>query len=217
MHDFSSPDIDVLRLAGVAAVLAIFGGLVARVPLQQETKRRIQHASSIHAMVQVSYYLNRWLAFSLLVMAALVLYILQKRFPDHFQRSLGAVLRKNELNGQLTGAFWTLVGVAMAIATVDDLTICRYATECSALADPMASWIGSTIPSFKVNARSSLAGCVACFITAFGVGAIMLPTETALSTLCLGAFACTLAEASSIGNDNVNVPIVVAWTVYSLQ
>ena len=88
------------------------------------------------------------------------------------------------------------------------------------LGDPMASWVGSTIssPKFTMPASgggtrtSSLAGCLACFGTAIGVGYWMLEGVNVI-VLVAGATACTIAEGLPFGNDNLNIPVITAFVV----
>lgn len=199
------------RGGSLALLVVVFQVLVARVSLKTETKRRLQHALTGHALVQISYVLPREMAFVLLALGAAGIYIMQKYYPSKFRRAFGALLRSNEYR-ELPGAFWFLVGSAITVLVVKDYTIIRYAVECLALADPMASWIGSTIRSRKINGGSSVSGCVACFATAVAVGKVMLSNPSNY-TLGIGALACTIAEASTYGNDNLNIPILTALAV----
>jgi dolichol kinase len=213
-----------MRAASLFIVVVLFQVLMARVALEKETKRRLQHALTGHAMVQISYVLPRNLAIALLLLGAAGMYALQKYFPNQFRQTFGPLLRTQELNGsQLPGAFYFLLGTAMTILLVDDWTVARYAVECLAIADPAASWIGSTVPSPKLNEGSSLSGCLACFLTAWCVGWLMLPTNTNMNmnmnsnsafTITIGAVACTIAEALPFGNDNLNIPIWTALVVH---
>jgi len=163
-------------------------------------------------------------------------------FFEYFLKAFGPLLRPKELSGEvLPGAFYFLVGTAITICPgliTDNIMIVRYSVECLALADPMASWIGSSIPSpkFTINTSqqegtttrtSSLSGCVACFVTAWIVGWWMLLLRNAADdnvddakskpftviTLFLGATACTFAEGFPYGNDNLNIPIMTAFIV----
>jgi dolichol kinase len=200
------------RAGSLAFLVVAFQVLVARVSLKKETKRRLQHALTGHALVQISYVLPREICFALLVLGAAGIYIIHQFYPSKFQQAFGALLRPHELH-QLPGAFWFLVGTAITVLLMKNETIIRYAVECLALADPMASWIGSTIRSPKINSGSSVSGCVACFATAVAVGKVML-TNPSNYTLGIGALACTIAEASPYGNDNLNIPILTALAVY---
>jgi dolichol kinase len=206
-----------MRAASLFILVVLFQVLMARVALEKETKRRLQHALTGHALVQISYVLPRNLAIGLLLLGAAGMYALQKYFPNQFRQTFGPLLRAQELSGdQLPGAFYFLLGTAVTVLLVEDWTVARYAVECLAIADPVASWIGSTVASPKINKGSSLSGCVACFLTAWCVGWLMLPTNTnSAFTMTIGALACTIAEALPYGNDNLNIPILTALVVHN--
>lgn len=201
-----------VRAGSLALLVVAFQVIVARVSLKRETKRRLQHALTGHALVQISYVLPREIALALLVLGAAGIYVLHQFYPSKFQQAFGALLRPHE-SQQLPGAFWFLVGTAITVMLVKDWIVIRYAVECLALADPMASWIGSTMRSPKINAGSSVSGCLACFATAVAVGKVMLVNPSHY-TLGVGALVCTVAEASPYGNDNLNIPILTALAVY---
>jgi dolichol kinase len=208
-----------VRAASLFLLVILFQVLIARVKdLGKEPKRRFQHVLTGHAFVQISYVLERNLAIGLLGLGAVGMYVIQTYFPTQFRRTFGPLLRRAELNGtqRLPGAFYFLLGTALTIALVNDLTVARYAVECLAIADPMASWIGSTIQSPKLCQGSSVSGCLACFGTAWILGWLMLSWTSGLYTVTLGALACTVAEALPYGNDNLNIPLLTALVVDKL-
>ena len=227
----------VARGISLLILVVLFQYFVARAPnVQKETKRRFQHALTGHALVQISYVLPRTLSLVLLVIGSIGMYVAKTFFFDSFLNAFGGLLRPQETSGEvLPGAFYFLIGTAVTVSglVTDDIRIARYAVECLALADPMASWIGSTIPSPKftiatkggTTRTSSLSGCLACFGTALGVGWWMLmvsPSSSEIlannnkftpSTLFAGAIACTIAEGLPFGNDNLNIPVITAFVV----
>jgi dolichol kinase len=206
---FDSP---LLVRAGLLLALVVaFQVLISNVDVNREMKRRLQHALTGHALVQISHVLPRTLALVLLGLGSVGMYILHQYFPSQFLQAFGGLLRPNE-SVNLPGAFWFLVGTTVTVLLVDDWVIIRYAVECLALADPMASYVGSTIPSQKINSGSSISGCLACFGTAWVVGQWMLPDSSNFKLL-VGALACTIAEASTFGNDNLNIPVLTALAV----
>lgn len=208
---------------------------------QSETQRRFQHALTGHAMVQLSYVLPRSVCIVLLLLAALGMYILRVFFYENvFLKAFGPLLRPNEKRpNTLPGAFYFLLGTGLTVwlfstdnnAGSSNMTISRYAVECLALADPMASWIGSTINSPKISSSSSIAGCIACFVTSWFVGYLMLegyhdsdddPNNLTVSSspinfytgITCGAVACTVAEGFiPFGNDNLTIPLLTALAV----
>jgi dolichol kinase len=201
----------LFRATSFFLLVVLFQVLVARVALQTETKRRLQHALTGHALVQISYILPFAACIILLLLGAFGMFVAQAYAKTWFQQAFGALLREDELSGkQLPGAFYFLLGTTLSLLiATDDLDIARYAVECLAIADPMASFVGSTIPSPKLCPGSSMSGCIACFGTAWIVGVVMLPMVSH-STLLIGALACTIAEASPYGNDNMNIPLLTA-------
>ena len=231
----------VVRGISLAVLVLLFQFFVARAPdLKKETKRRFQHALTGHALVQISYVLPRNLSLALLLIGSIGMYVAKTFFFEAFLEAFGGLLRPQETSGEvLPGAFYFLIGTAIAISglVTNDLQIARYAVECLALADPMASWIGSTVPSPKFTIAtkggtprtSSLSGCLACFGTALGVGWWMLVVSSSSTypardeatgssgftpmVLVAGALACTIAEGLPFGNDNLNIPVITAFVV----
>jgi dolichol kinase len=208
------------RAISLVVLVVLFQVCIARVPsLQRETKRRWQHALTGHILVQSSYILPKPLALLLLTVASIGMLVWRSAFEEHFYKAFGPLLRKSELDGTqyMPGAFYFLLGTAVTVWIVDGWTVPRYAVECLALADPVASWIGSTVPSPRINQGTSVSGCVACFATAFVVGWLMLEDgRNNAFTLSVGALACTIAEGLPFGNDNLNIPILTALAVDKL-
>ena len=199
----------VARLALLFVLIVGFQVLVSRLALEQEAKRRWQHALTGHILVQASYILPMELGTVGLILGAIGMAYLRFGHPEKFLEAFGPLLRPEELEpGTLPGAFYFLVGTAMTTLCFD-LRTARYAVECLALADPMAAFCGKSVSSPKLNGSSSVAGCLGCFLTAWLVGYIMLSDATALQ-ISLGAMACTLAESLPIGNDNMTIPLFTA-------
>eukprot|EP00980_Cylindrotheca_fusiformis_P020323 scaffold7344_cov145-Cylindrotheca_fusiformis.AAC.21 len=210
----SSSIVDALTGHGVIAILAVVLLLfiIGQLSLDSEDKRRLHHFLTGHLLVLLSYVIPEYLALYILLIAAAVIHILQTYYPAEFRRYFGPILRKLEANGvQLPGAFYFLLGAAAALIVSDNIDTARYAVECLAVADPMASWIGTSVSSARVNENSTVAGCAACFASAYVVGYFMLAGDP--RTLAIGALACTIAEAVQYGNDNLNIPLVTALAV----
>mmetsp|Transcript_7803 Transcript_7803/g.16755 ORF Transcript_7803/g.16755 Transcript_7803/m.16755 type:complete len:269 (+) Transcript_7803:85-891(+) len=186
----------VMRGAFLFVLVVLFQWLVARAPnVQKESKRRFQHALTGHALVQISHALPKSVSLALLSIASIGMYLAKTFFFEEFLRAFGGLLRPKELSGEvLPGAFYFLIGTAITVSglVTEDIRIARYSVECLALADPMASWIGSTIPSPKLytvstdrkggTRTSSLSGCLACFGTALVVGWWMLVLSDTTTT-----------------------------------
>ena len=102
----------------------------------------------------------------------------------------------------------------LSFLSQNKVTIVRYAVETLAFADPIASWVGSSIKSPKINSGTSMAGSVACFGSAWIVGYLMLDNSIHKTTqITIGALACTIAEGLPLGDDNLNVPIITSLAV----
>ena len=203
-------DNDVLaRVAVLFALIVGFQILVSRVALEREAKRRWQHALTGHILVQASYILPIEYGISGLIIGAIGMAYLRFGHPDKFLEAFGPLLRPEELEaGRLPGAFYFLVGTAMTSLWFD-LPTARYAVECLALADPMAAFVGRSVPSPKLHPSASIAGCLACFSTAWLIGFMMLSDATPFH-ISAGALACTFAEILPLGNDNLTIPLLTA-------
>jgi dolichol kinase len=218
----------LVRTVCLLILVGLFQVFIAHAPtVRSETKRRWQHALTGHALVQISYVLPPNVAIAFLIVAtASVLIVRVYFFESVFLKAVGPLLRPEEINGAqyLPGAFYFLLGTVVTIVIVNDWMIARYAVECLAFADPMASWIGSTVPSMKITKGTSVSGCFACFITAWIVGWFMLGNDDGetvgakkiYTTISIGALACTVAEGLPVGNDNLNIPVFTALAVQLL-
>jgi dolichol kinase len=213
-------------------LVILFQYFIARAPnVQKETKRRYQHALTGHALVQISYVIPKSISILLLCLGCILMYIMKAYYFNIYIKSFGPLLRPNELSGEiLPGAFYFLLGTLITICGFN-IQIARYSVECLALSDPMASWIGSSIPSPKITKSSSLSGCIACFITSCIIGYWMLILNNSndndndndngnssskpftITTLFIGATVCTIAEGLPFGNDNLNIPVITAFVV----
>jgi dolichol kinase len=237
----------IVHLIGFCILLVMFQIFMARkqsssLSLSKEAKRRWQHAITGHALVQVSYFLPVSLCIAGLFLGCCGIYYIRFHQAEVYVRVFGPLLRVDEMhsqNGQriLPGAFYFLLGTALT-AALFPLPIARYAVECLAWADPMAAWIGQSSVvlgvswSPKIHAKASVAGCIACFVTATSIGYVMLilmPPSSSSSDggsggggggavvqqysfwqVVVGGLACFLAEAFPYGNDNLLIPLVTA-------
>ena len=185
----------------------------------QEAKRRWQHAVTGHAFVVASYLLPIAVCIPCLYLAAAGILYLRFFHQDLFLRSFGPLLRPHEKeDGQLPGAFYFVLGTALT-ASLFPINTARYALECLSIADPVAAWVGRSVPSFRIHQTASFAGTLACFVTAWLIGYLYLATgsestdEPSLGMITWGALACSVAEASPVGNDNLLIPIATAAAV----
>jgi dolichol kinase len=212
------------RAAWVTGTIIALQVLFAKIPLQSESKRRWQHMITCHLLVQVTYFVPRWICRILLVVGVLLISLALQLAPQQFYQSFGSLMRPSELpdkNGhvqQYPGSLYVMIGILLTEICVQDIQIGRYAVECLAVCDPMASWIGQSIPSRKIAPGTSLAGVLACFGSAIILGYVMLDsTDTTSLRIWLGAAVCTVAEALDVINDNVSIPLATGLVVEYLS
>eukprot|EP00934_Nitzschia_sp_Nitz4_P004755 Nitzschia sp. Nitz4//scaffold36_size144017//74960//75637//NITZ4_003096-RA/size144017-exonerate_protein2genome-gene-0.33-mRNA-1//1//CDS//3329549486//4745//frame0 len=211
----------LFRVGSLLALIIAFQVVLPRAfasKLSPQTQRRCQHAITGHALVQVSYLISRRWACVLLFLASAAIYILQVYHSPLFRKLFGGLLRPHEMRpGVLPGAFWFLVGSGLTVWFTDDWTIARYAVECLAWADPVASWVGGSLfpSSPRITPHSSVAGCLGCFGTAIGVGYLWLGTSK-WETILGGALMCTIAESFPYVDDNLTIPLSTALVVQAL-
>jgi dolichol kinase len=209
----------LLRVSSFFALVLAFQIAVARLALGKEAKRRWQHALTGHALVQISYFLPLQLSLLALLAGCLAIAYVRLYQADLYVRLFGPLLRPAELptsDGRLTlpGAFYFLGG-AFLTALLFPLPVARYAVECLALADPVASWVGRSVgPSAynpRLHASATMAGCLGSFCVAFCLG--MLVWQQWRVSL-VGALVCSAAEANPWVNDNLAIPLATAAAVH---
>lgn len=208
-----NPQVDmILRVVSIVVMIVAFQVGVAQLSLEQEAKRRWQHALTGHLLVQVSYVLPFSVCVGALFLASLALWGLCRYRYAQYKENFGPLLRPEELQpGTLPGAFYFLVGALCTILIVP-MNTARYAVECLALADPAAAWIGKAVKSPMITESASLAGSLACLFVAWTVGYAFLENAS-FSRITLGALACMAAEACGWGNDNLSIPLLTATVV----
>ena len=224
----------VVALQALFAFLSVVGFqiAIAHFQINKEAKRRWQHVVTGHSFVVISYLLPVEWCVAALLTGALGIYYLILFHKTLFIQAFGPLLREVEKESlKLPGAFFFLLGTALTVWWFP-LPTARYAVECLAIADPMASWIGNRIQSPKINASASMAGTLACFVTALGIGLVYLTKsgtsemETAsgdtsssmeLWRIASGAFACCIVEAVPYWDDNLVMPVVTAAAVHYMR
>lgn len=145
-----------LHAAGLIFLIVAFQVAVARLELQREAKRRWQHALTGQALVLISYFLPIAVALPALLVGAFGIWYCRLYLSDIYFRAFGPLLRPNErLGATLPGAFYFLVGTFLAVLLFP-LPVARYAVLCLSWADPMAAWIGQTIPILSIHRSASL-------------------------------------------------------------
>lgn len=128
----------------------------------REMRRRIQHATTGHAIVLLSYFLSPTLlrcGQALIILAMMIIYYIhQYHFHTIYMKIAGPYLRPNELLHDpkrhyrgliLPGAWYFLLGVIIT-SLCFPRDIARYATMCLSYGDPIAAYVGQTIPSVRI-------------------------------------------------------------------
>lgn len=181
--------------------------------LSEDNRRRLQHVSTGQALVSVSYVLPQHYCLILLGLGCFLIVYVRFMHDSWYRQHFRSLLRPYELQyGVLPGAFYFLLGT-FAVALLFSINIARYSVLCLSYADPMASWVGSSIlPGVKIHKSASLSGCCACFVTAYVVGCIMLDSHNQRIQV-IGAVVCMVAEALPLVNDNLVIPIATASAV----
>ena len=201
-------------LAGLAFVaVVVLQILFSSISLSDESSRRFQHVVTGQFLVLISYVLPLRYCHAMLWTGLTAIIYVRACHDDWYRRVFGKLLRPYELNyGTLPGAFYFLLGTAIA-AALFSVDVARYSVLCLSYADPMAAWIGTSVfPFFKIHSSATISGCLACFLTSYLVGRIMLPSHT--NTTCIvGSIICTIAEALPVVNDNLVIPLATAAAV----
>lgn len=202
----------IFRVVSIIAMIVAFQVGVAQWSLEQEAKRRWQHALTGHLLVQASYILPFSACVGALFIASVGLWGLCKYQYAQYKENFGPLLRPDELiPGALPGAFYFLVG-ALCTVLIVPMNTARYAVECLAFADPVAAWVGKSVKTPMISRSASLAGSMACLFIAWIVGYMFLE-HASFSRITLGAIACMVAEACGWGNDNLSIPLLTAIVV----
>lgn len=202
-----------VQLVIFIVLIVLFQLLIGRVGLEKEAQRRWQHALTGQALVGCSHVLDVWICLMGLLFGLFGIVTIQYMHPTQYQKLFGPLLRPHERE-QLPGAFYFLLGTLLVLFLVP-LDTARYAVLCLSYADPVAAWIGRTIPCRKLHDGASVGGCLACFVTASIVGAGTLSSgeENYVKRILVGASVCTIAEALPFGNDNLLIPLLTATAV----
>jgi dolichol kinase len=212
-HTHASQPMNFLYLIIGAVVAVVILQLVVTKAseLSKEGRRRVQHAATGQLLIVISYLLPIWICKMALLAGILLLLYVYYFHNSWYKEMFGPLLRESEQD-TLPGAFWFLVGTWIT-ATCFDTSIGRYAVLCLSYADPVAAWVGLSLPSPRVVGTATVSGCSACFLTALLIGWYMLESDKAVVEIGVGALACTVAESFPMGNDNLLIPIVTALAV----
>ena len=210
-YSTSMPSLPLAIQAIVAFALLVAWQLpvvLARLNVDRELRRNWQHWSTGQAFLIVSYILPIQLCVALLLIAAALFYYLQVYQTRYFLQHFGAFLRPQETSGkQLSGAFYFLLGTGVT-AYLFPVDTARFALQCLSTVDPVAGFVGRSVPSRNINASTTLAGTMAGWCTACVIGYIYLQPDW--SKILLGATTCCIVEASPSGNDNLWIPVITS-------
>tara|TARA_B100001250_G_scaffold411781_1_gene441239 strand:- start:956 stop:1531 length:576 start_codon:yes stop_codon:yes gene_type:complete len=123
-----------------------------------------------------------------------------------FKKFFNFMLRKNELEGSITGATWLIIGNLVTIYLYP-IYIAVPALLFLSIGDSFAALFGKKIPKFKIGQKSiigTLAGIFSSLVVVLLVNQI-LPTYV----LVIGAVIAMLVELIPFPiNDNLTIPIL---------
>lgn len=206
---------ELLAFLVFAGVILLQIAFTSFFQISQENRRRLQHASTGQALVCISYVLPPKYCQFLLGLGCILIVYVRFMHDSWYRERFHSLLRPYELQyGVLPGAFYFLLGTLIVSLAVD-VNIARYSVLCASYADPIAAWVGSNprLGQYKIHSSASIAGCMACFATAWVIGIIMLPENDNPRVPVIGAVACMVTEALPYVNDNLVIPIATAAAV----
>ncbi|GKY98239.1 hypothetical protein MPSEU_000781600 [Mayamaea pseudoterrestris] len=206
------PPTPILFRAGTAAGLLVFLQFVlANTKMEKANRRNLQHWLTGQAFLLVSYVLPINVCVTMLFASAALVYYLEVYQSKFFVKHFGAFLRKEEAVGDSrSGAFYFLLGTAVT-AAIFPINTARFALQCLATVDPVASYFGRHVESSRINQNTTLAGSAAGFVTACAIGCFYLGFgEASWGKILVGALTCTIVEGSPYGNDNFMIPVLTS-------
>ncbi|NQU28722.1 MAG: hypothetical protein HQ528_10565 [Candidatus Marinimicrobia bacterium] len=130
-----------------------------------------------------------------------------------FHRWLNPLLKISELDGPLTGATWSILGLLSAIIIFPP-PIAIFAMLIMTLGDPIAAIAGQTFGRLRIFGKTiegSLAGIAVCIV--FGILFLKIP----LAVLTAGAVGGMLVELLPLPlNDNLIIPIAAGFSMVTI-
>lgn len=214
-------------------------------------RRRIQHILTGLIFYIISFILphskdiqndRHQIAIYLLSSATLIFAVIikiqsqNKKVKQIYLSLFGSLLRENEINGRIPGAFWFLLGTTLTTMFFP-LNITRTSILCLGFADPIAAIVGISIQSNnkkkeknqykdkifirkRITSKKSLEGCLACFITTFII-VFCSHDESCIYQSIITGIITTVLELSSGTllslDDNLLIPIGVGATLFALR
>ena len=138
------------------------------------------------------------------------------RIQNIFQNNLSSILRDKELEGQLTGATWMLIGFTLTVLLFK-IEIAVVALLFLSVGDSVAAIVGSAFPIGKIWNKSILGSCAGVLFCVF-FGIIIINNSLPSVLIILGAISAMLIELiPSRINDNFSIPLFSAFTMHALR
>ncbi len=191
-------------------------------PPRQEIFRKALHISA--SIIPISYNmipsLNSFLLAFILFLAIIIGVILEyvrtnnKHAKIFFSNFFNFMMRKDELNGKLTGATWLLLGCFFSIILFPR-EISVISMLFLTIGDSFASIIGNTFPYGKYNEKTISGSLGGFFLT--GLIIFYFLDNINPFVLIIGLVFAMLTELfSKIVNDNISIPIISGLAMFSL-
>ena len=138
------------------------------------------------------------------------------RIQNIFQKNLSSILRDKELEGQLTGATWMLIGFTFTVLLFE-IEIAVVALLFLSVGDSVAAIVGSAFPIGKIWNKSILGSCTGVLFCIF-FGIIINNNSLPSVLIVLGAISAMFIELiPSRINDNFSIPLFSAFTMHALR
>ena len=130
-----------------------------------------------------------------------------------FESWLNPLLKSSELDGPLTGATWSILGLLTAIIIFSP-PIAVFAMLILTLGDPVAALAGQTFGRLRIfdkTIEGSLAGIAVCIV--FGILFLKIP----VALLTAGAVGGMLVELLPLPlNDNLLIPLAAGFSIVTI-
>ena len=190
---------------------------------KSEILRKLLHLSS--SIIPLSYFfilkdqgLMMMLLLFLTTISLLIEYFrynYRGRLRNIFQKYLMEILRNKEIEGQLTGATWMLIGFTFTVLLFEfEIAVLALLFLC--IGDSVAAIVGTAFPIGKIWNKSllgSFSGIILCVI--FG---IIINNSLSPKLIILGAISAMFVELiPSRINDNFSIPIFSGFTMHILK
>jgi dolichol kinase len=123
-------------------------------------------------------------------------------------------IHREEESHRPSGIFWTLVGCFLTALLVPEPDIVVAAMLYLAVGDGLAGFVGRTWGRLRIG-NKSVEGSLACFLGAWGAGALVLTPAVGRPDVLFGAVFVTVVEAiSPPPNDNLTLPLFAGLALH---